>query len=124
MGLFARLFGTFTNAAQGVKMKILLIGLDNSGKTTILNVLKPGKTQLNTVPTVGCATEQFAKAGIQFTAVDMSGQSKYRSLWEQYYEDTEVGFTRNSSQYTVVPDARTVRVGLFGIDSSWAVLLL
>jgi len=41
------------------------------------------------VPTVGFATEEFQKHGVNFCAFDMSGQSKYRSLWEQYYSDVE-----------------------------------
>jgi len=86
MGIFKRLFaGVFPN----VKIKVLLIGLDNSGKTTILNQMKPKKASLNTVPTVGFTEENFIKNGIQFSAVDMSGQGKYRNLWEQYFADTE-----------------------------------
>jgi ADP-ribosylation factor-like protein 6 len=33
--------------------------------------------------------ETFSKSKIDFTVFDMSGQSKYRSLWEQYYEESE-----------------------------------
>mmetsp|Transcript_116594 Transcript_116594/g.363081 ORF Transcript_116594/g.363081 Transcript_116594/m.363081 type:complete len:185 (+) Transcript_116594:87-641(+) len=86
MGLFKRLFGSF-----GVKKKvrIVVVGLDNSGKTTILNCLKPKKASLETVPTVGFSTEEFQKHGVNFCAFDMSGQSRYRNLWEHYYGDVE-----------------------------------
>jgi len=86
MGIFKRLFGgVFTQE----KIKVLLVGLDNGGKTTILNVMKPKKASLNTVPTVGFTEETFSKNGIQFSAIDMSGQGKYRNLWEQQCEDCE-----------------------------------
>ena len=41
--------------------------------------------------TVGFKVETFSKHKIDFTVFDMSGQSKYRSLWEEYYEESEVG---------------------------------
>jgi ADP-ribosylation factor-like protein 6 len=86
MGLFKRLFGGFTAKK---KVRIVVVGLDNSGKTTVLNCLKPKKASLETVPTVGFSTQEFQKHGINFCAFDMSGQSRYRNLWEHYYGDVE-----------------------------------
>jgi len=86
MGIFKRLFGGF---GAKKKVRIVVVGLDNSGKTTVLNALKPRKASLETVPTVGFSTEEFAKYGINFCAFDMSGQSRYRNLWEHYYGDVE-----------------------------------
>mmetsp|Transcript_80461 Transcript_80461/g.211251 ORF Transcript_80461/g.211251 Transcript_80461/m.211251 type:complete len:185 (-) Transcript_80461:26-580(-) len=86
MGIFKRLFGSFGSKK---KVRIVVVGLDNSGKTTVLNALKPKKASLETVPTVGFATEEFQKHGINFCAFDMSGQSRYRNLWEHYYGDVE-----------------------------------
>ena len=39
------------------------------------------------VPTVGFNVEEFTKNGLQFTIFDMSGQGRYRNLWEHYYKD-------------------------------------
>eukprot|EP00392_Amoebophrya_sp_AT5.2_P014261 g14408.t1 len=86
MGFFQRLFGSLF---EGTKVKLLLVGLDNSGKTTILNIMKPKKSSMNTVPTVGYSEEVFTKNGVQFSAVDMSGQGKYRNLWESQVEECE-----------------------------------
>ena len=33
--------------------------------------------------------EEFSKNNINFTVYDMSGQGRYRSLWEHYYTDVE-----------------------------------
>ena len=71
MGIFKRLFG-----GAKAKMKILFVGLDNSGKTTVMQVMKPKKASLETVPTVGFVEETFTKNSIQFSAVDMSGQGE------------------------------------------------
>jgi len=86
MGIFKRLFGGF---GAKKKVRIVVVGLDNSGKTTVLNALKPKKASLETVPTVGFSTEEFQKHGVNFCAFDMSGQSRYRNLWEHYYGDVE-----------------------------------
>jgi len=69
---------------------VLVVGLDNSGKTTIIASIKPTRSQPGeVVPTVGFEVDQFAKAGLQFTVFDMSGARKYRTLWESYYKDAE-----------------------------------
>ncbi|XP_064876807.1 ADP-ribosylation factor-like protein 6 isoform X2 [Oncorhynchus nerka] len=105
MGLFDKLSGWL-----GLKKKevnVLCLGLDNSGKTTIINQLKPSnlrfygplsddwkhvsqvKTQTqDIVPTIGFNIEQFKSSSLSFTVFDMSGQSRYRSLWEHYYKES------------------------------------
>ena len=71
---------------------IIIVGLDNSGKSTMINYLKPKKyAEVEIAATVGYSIETFTKSKINFTAMDMSGQGKYRSLWEKYYRQSEVG---------------------------------
>ena len=88
MGLLGKL-GQFL----GVKKKeanVVVVGLDNSGKTTILNALKPPEAQSHdVVPTIGFNVEKFQTQALQFTAFDMSGQGRYRNLWEAYYRDCD-----------------------------------
>ena len=43
--------------------------------------------QPEVVPTVGFSVEEFSKNGLAFTVFDMSGQGRYRNLWEHYYKD-------------------------------------
>jgi len=70
--------------------RVLVVGLDNSGKTTIINQIKPRKEKsLEVTPTVGFQVEEFSKNNVNFTVFDMSGQSRYRTLWEHYYRDVE-----------------------------------
>lgn len=40
-------------------------------------------------PTVGFQVEEFSKNNINFTVYDMSGQGRYRTLWEHYYRDVQ-----------------------------------
>ena len=88
MGLFKKLASAlgFGKAPVG----IIVVGLDNSGKTTLINHLRPKKSQAHEVaPTVGFNCESFSKHNLKFSVFDMSGQSKYRSLWENYYPDVQ-----------------------------------
>ena len=54
--------------------------------TVRIRTLRQAVTQ-EVVPTVGFAVEEFAKNNLAFTVFDMSGQGRYRSLWEEYYSN-------------------------------------
>ncbi|KAG7484231.1 hypothetical protein MATL_G00047070 [Megalops atlanticus] len=88
MGLFDKL-----TSWLGIKKKevnVLCIGLDNSGKSTMINQLKPSSAQSqDIVPTIGFSVERFSTTSLSFTVFDMSGQGRYRSLWEHYYRDAQ-----------------------------------
>lgn len=79
--------------------KCLVVGLDNSGKSTIINHLKPEKAKSQeTFATVGFLVEKFKYGAVQFTMFDMSGQGRYRNLWEHYYGEAQaVIFVLDSS---------------------------
>lgn len=86
MGLFdslRKLFGSKKKEAG-----ILCVGLDNSGKSTVINFLRPKDSQKqDIVPTVGFSVEKFQSQNLAFTVFDMSGQGRYRTLWEHYYKE-------------------------------------
>lgn len=83
MGLFKQL--TDALGIKKTQVRILVVGLDNSGKTTLVNHLKPKKSQLHeVVPTIGFQVEQFSKSNLNFTVFDMSGQVSVASKrWPQ-----------------------------------------
>ncbi|XP_045181430.2 ADP-ribosylation factor 3-like [Mercenaria mercenaria] len=65
--------------------RILMIGLDSAGKTTILYKMKLGET-VTTIPTVGFNVETVSPVkGVSFTLWDIGGQDKIRPLWRHYY---------------------------------------
>lgn len=66
------------------KKKILLIGLDNSGKTTILNFIK-SKKFVQTEPTLGLNIETIVIKNFEFLIFDVGG--KVRTLWSHYYDN-------------------------------------
>ncbi|XP_068765363.1 very large A-kinase anchor protein isoform X1 [Struthio camelus] len=107
MGLFDKLAGWL-----GLKKKevhVLCLGLDNSGKTTIINKLKPSNAQTqDIVPTIGFNIEKFKTSSLSFTVFDMSGQGRYRNLWEHYYNfenrgDEAINLKSNQKESTTLP---------------------
>ncbi len=48
-------------------VKVLLIGLDNSGKTTILSrLITPNYTDMNITPTIGFNSKRFNKHDLSY----------------------------------------------------------
>jgi len=70
------------------EMRILMLGLDNSGKTSILYRLKLGQPK-RTVPTIGFNVETLEYKNIAFTVWDVGGQEKLRALWRHYFASTQ-----------------------------------
>merc|ERR1712173_431729 len=67
------------------QMRILMVGLDAAGKTTILYKLKLGEI-VTTIPTIGFNVETVEYRNISFTVWDVGGQDKIRPLWRHYYQ--------------------------------------
>ena len=67
------------------EMRILMVGLDAAGKTTILYKLKLGEV-VTTIPTIGFNVETVEYKNISFTVWDVGGQDKIRPLWRHYYQ--------------------------------------
>ena len=70
------------------EMRILMVGLDAAGKTTILYKLKLGEV-VTTIPTIGFNVETVEYKNINFTVWDVGGQSKIRPLWRHYFLNTQ-----------------------------------
>merc|ERR1711981_1284307 len=68
------------------EMRILMVGLDAAGKTTVLYKLKIGEV-VTTIPTIGFNVETVDYKNIRFTVWDIGGQDKIRPLWRHYYEN-------------------------------------
>ena len=65
--------------------RIIMIGLDHSGKTTLLLYLK-NKAFYNTLPTLGFNVEQVdIDKKTQWMVWDISGKDNYRPLWHNYF---------------------------------------
>ncbi|KAL3378373.1 hypothetical protein AABB24_004341 [Solanum stoloniferum] len=70
------------------EMRILMVGLDAAGKTTILFKLKLGEI-VTTIPTIGFNVETVEYKNSSFTVWDVGGQDKIRPLWRHYFQNTQ-----------------------------------
>lgn len=73
-----------------LEYSILLLGLDNAGKTTLLEQIKAGHSShghpnLNTVPTVGQNVSTITLPDMYLKIWDVGGQHSLRGLWQSYY---------------------------------------
>lgn len=77
----------FWNSFNNKPCRIIMLGLDAAGKTTILYRLNIGET-VTTVPTIGFNVEEVQYKKITFNIWDVGGQQKIRALWSHYFKNT------------------------------------
>lgn len=82
--------GSFFSRLSSKKkeIRVLMLGLDNAGKTTILYNLKLGKAE-ETVPTVGFNVETIRYKKLVMNCWDVGGQERIRALWRHYFSGTD-----------------------------------
>uniref|UniRef100_A0A7S0XIF2 ADP-ribosylation factor n=1 Tax=Erythrolobus madagascarensis TaxID=708628 RepID=A0A7S0XIF2_9RHOD len=104
MGIsFSKLFDSLWGKKD---MRILMVGLDAAGKTTILYKLKLGEI-VTTIPTIGFNVETVEYKNISFTVWDVGGQDKIRPLWRHYFQNTQgIIFVVDSSDRERIVEAR------------------
>ncbi|KAG8461114.1 hypothetical protein KFE25_003683 [Diacronema lutheri] len=102
MGLM--LSKVWTSLVGSKEIRVLILGLDNAGKTTILYKLHMGEV-VTTVPTIGFNVETVQYKNLRFQVWDLGGQTSIRPYWRCYYQNT------NAIIY-VVDSADSERMGI------------
>ncbi|QDZ24482.1 small ARF-related GTPase [Chloropicon primus] len=86
MGQVVSAFYSWFNTEK--EYKVLLIGLDNAGKTTTLYQLHLGQA-IETQPTIGSNVETVKHKNVHFEVWDLGGQATLRPSWVTYYKATD-----------------------------------
>ncbi|KAH1082461.1 hypothetical protein J1N35_022222 [Gossypium stocksii] len=66
------------------EMELSLIGLQNAGKTSLVNVVATGGYSEDMIPTVGFNMRKVTKGNVTIKLWDLGGQPRFRSMWERY----------------------------------------
>ncbi|KAG1755507.1 ADP-ribosylation factor family-domain-containing protein [Suillus lakei] len=104
--------------------KLLMVGLDGAGKTTILYKLKLGEV-VTTIPTIGFNVETVEYKRLQFTVWDVGGQQRIRLLWQYYFSNAQgIIFVVDSSDRDRIPEAKEELRMLMNNDQLQDALLL
>lgn len=85
MGGFFSVFSRFFGSKE---RRILILGLDGAGKTTILYRLQVGEV-VTTIPTIGFNVETVAYKNLKFQVWDLGGQTSIRPYWRCYFSNTD-----------------------------------
>lgn len=70
------------------EMRILMVGLDNAGKTTIVMRIN-GEDTSNISPTLGFNIKTIEYKSYRLNIWDVGGQKTIRSYWRNYFEQTD-----------------------------------
>ncbi|QGI68867.1 hypothetical protein CEK26_012825 [Fusarium fujikuroi] len=112
-GQFSKMMGKIFGSKE---MRLLMLGLDAAGKTTILYKLKLGQ-DVTTIPTVGFNVETVTYKNVKFNVWDVGGQDKIRPLWRHYFSGELQRSRRMESILMLFGGAGTQGL-IFVIDSS------
>lgn len=90
---------------QTKPVKILALGLDYSGKSSLLLQAKLGEV-VTSIPTIGFNVETVSYKNIILHSWDVGGRDKIRPLLRYYYQDTKaIIFVVDSSDEERLPEA-------------------
>ena len=84
--ILSKIIEFFTKSRNN--FKIIILGMQNAGKTTILYRLSLGQF-VKTTPTIGSNLEELTYNNVKFQAWDLGGQESTRSVWDVYYMNTD-----------------------------------
>ena len=71
------------------KARLVVLGLDGAGKTTMINYIKRGDPGA-TFPTIGASFERIKVRNLVFEVWDIGGQRNLRRLWDEYVKNADV----------------------------------
>ncbi|BFZ64991.1 hypothetical protein YB2330_006154 [Saitoella coloradoensis] len=125
MGIFSSFWSYLRSWFWTTEMELTLIGLQNSGKTTLLTVLSGGEFTEDTIPTVGFNMRKVSKGSVTLKCWDLGGQPRFRSMWERYCRGvSSIVFILDASDPSKIPTSRTELHSLLALPTLTSIPLL
>ncbi|KAJ1341505.1 hypothetical protein BSLG_003933 [Batrachochytrium salamandrivorans] len=89
-------------------MELTLVGLQNSGKTTLVSVIANGQFTEDLIPTVGFNMRKVTKGSVVMKLWDLGGQARFRSMWERYCRGVNaIVYVVDSADHAKIESAKT-----------------
>ncbi|KAJ9070623.1 ADP-ribosylation factor protein 3, variant 2 [Entomophthora muscae] len=112
--MFTLLSGLYKHYNRQEEYSVVIIGLDNAGKTTLLEKIKSiylgrGLSPDKIAPTVGLNIARIPiERKLRLNFWDLGGQQELHSIWEKYYEECHgIVFVIDSTDRERLEDCRS-----------------
>ncbi|KRX04149.1 P-loop containing nucleoside triphosphate hydrolase [Pseudocohnilembus persalinus] len=90
MQAFNKLVSWVKSLFWNKELELSIVGLQNAGKTTLVNTMATGKFEEDTIPTIGLNHRQLKKGKVSMKLYDLGGQPRFRESWEKYCRSADV----------------------------------
>lgn len=107
MGLWDSLLNWLRSLFFKQEMELSLVGLQNAGKTSLVNAIATGGYTEDMIPTVGFNMKKVTKGNVTIKLWDLGGQRRFRTMWERYCRGvTAIVYVVDAADRDSVPISR------------------
>eukprot|EP00056_Hartaetosiga_gracilis_P017908 m.8797 g.8797 ORF g.8797 m.8797 type:complete len:184 (-) comp6223_c0_seq1:146-697(-) len=113
MSLWGRFIEWLKSLFWKEEMELTLVGLQNSGKSTFVDVIASGQYNEDMQPTIGFNMRKVTKGNVTIKLWDIGGQARFRSMWERYCRGAQtIVFMVDAADPGKIEAAKTELFGL------------